>query len=473
MLKILCQEETYVYNAYHMGKAFYPSEPVEASAEEKASHYVVLHLPSGRTITLDEEPGAKEERSLRKRRMDRKLYQALARETGRSLAWGILTGVRPTKIAMGKREAGMEEEAFLTWFEETYLVSPRKARLAYEIAGREQALLERLDYREGYSLYVGIPFCPSVCTYCSFSSGSLEQWGGYVEPYLAALYKELEWISRACREKKLNTIYFGGGTPTSLDAGQLDRLLGWVDELFSREHLLEYTVEAGRPDSIDREKLKVLRSHEVTRISINPQSMQQRTLDLIGRRHSVEEVLSAFQMAREEGFDNINMDLIAGLPGEKTGDMKDTLEKIRALDPDSLTVHSLAVKRAARMGQEGYIPGGEEIGDMLEMAAETAREMGMSPYYLYRQKNIAGNFENTGYAKVDKAGIYNILIMEEKQSIIAAGAGASTKIVLKEPVPSPEGKGKKTNLIRQENVKAIDAYVRRVDEMIERKGEWL
>ena len=373
MLKILCQEETYVYNAYHIGKAFYPSEPVEASAEEKASHYVVLHLPSGRTITLDEEPGAKEERSLRKRRMDRKLYQALARETGRSLAWGILTGVRPTKIAMGKREAGMEEEAFLTWFEETYLVSPRKARLAYEIAGREQALLERLDYQDGYSLYVGIPFCPSVCTYCSFSSGSLEQWGGYVEPYLAALYKELEWISRACREKKLNTIYFGGGTPTSLDAGQLDRLLGWVDELFSREHLLEYTVEAGRPDSIDREKLKVLRSHEVTRISINPQSMQQRTLDLIGRRHSVEEVLSAFQMAREEGFDNINMDLIAGLPGEKTGDMKDTLEKIRALDPDSLTVHSLAVKRAARMGQEGYIPGGEEIGDMLDLAAETAR----------------------------------------------------------------------------------------------------
>ena len=221
------------------------------------------------------------------------------------------------------------------------------------------------------------------------------------------------------------------------------------------------------------EKLKVLRSHGVTRISINPQSMQQKTLDLIGRRHSVEEVLTAFQMAREEGFDNINMDLIAGLPGEKTGDMKDTLEKIRALDPDSLTVHSLAVKRAARMGQEGYIPGGEEIGDMLDLAAETARAMGMSPYYLYRQKNIAGNFENTGYAKVDKAGIYNILIMEEKQSIIAAGAGASTKIVLKEPVPSPEGRGKKTNLIRQENVKAIDAYVRRVDEMIERKGEWL
>ena len=444
MLKILCQEETYVYNAYHMGKAFYPSEPVEASAEEKASHYVVLYLPSGKTLALDEESGAKEERSIRKRRMDRKLYQALARETGRSLAWGILTGVRPTKIAMGKREEGLEGEAFLTWFEETYLVSPRKARLAYEIAGREQALLERLDYQDGYSLYVGIPFCPSVCTYCSFSSGSLEQWGGYVEPYLAALHKELEWISRACREKKLNTIYFGGGTPTSLSAGQLDRLLGWVDELFSREHLLEYTVEAGRPDSIDREKLKVLRSHEVTRISINPQSMQQKTLDLI-----------------------------AGLPGEKTGDMKDTLEKIRALDPDSLTVHSLAVKRAARMGQEGYIPGGEEIGDMLDLAAETARAMGMSPYYLYRQKNIAGNFENTGYAKVDKAGIYNILIMEEKQSIIAAGAGASTKIVLKEPVPSPEGRGKKTNLIRQENVKAIDAYVRRVDEMIERKGEWL
>lgn len=207
--------------------------------------------------------------------------------------------------------------------------------------------------------------------------------------------------------------------------------------------------------------------------------MQQKTLDAIGRKHTVEQVYEAFHMARELGFDNINMDIIAGLPGETPEDMEDTLRQIASLGPDNLTVHSLAIKRAAKMGQEEregkrveIAPG--EISTMVEMAGNAAREMGLFPYYLYRQKNIAGNFENVGYAKVDKAGIYNILIMEEKQSIIAAGAGASTKIVLKEPVINPESKKKKkTSLIRQENVKAIDAYISRVDEMIERKGEWL
>ena len=479
MIRIICREETYVYNAYHIGKAFYPSEEVQASVEEKASHYVTLYLPSGQVLELDEEEG--KDRKRRKHLLDQKLYHTLSAETRRELSWGILTGVRPTKIAMGKLEEGMDREAFLAWFAREYLVSGPKARLSWEIVEKEKSLLDRLDYQEGYSLYVGIPFCPSVCAYCSFSSGSLSQWGDHVEPYLEALHRELEFIGSASDGKKLNTIYFGGGTPTSLNEDQLERLLSWIDEIFPRDHLLEYTVEAGRPDSITREKLAVIQRHGVTRISINPQSMQQKTLDRIGRRHRVEEIISAFQMAREEGFDNINMDVIAGLPGERLADMEDTLAKLEALGPDSLTVHSLAVKRSAKMGQDGYVPGREsqdagpeEISAMLEAAAKSAGRMGMTPYYLYRQKNIAGNFENTGYAKVDKAGIYNILIMEEKQSIIAAGAGASTKLVFKEPVVNPEGKKqKKTNLIGLENVKAIDAYIRRGREMIERKGEWL
>ncbi len=482
MFKILCRKETYVYNAYHIGKAFYPSETVEASVEEKASHYVILFLPSGKRLELDQEEQERFlDRKTQKHLMDQRLYRVLSAETGRTLAWGILTGVRPTKLAMGKLEEGMERQDFLSWFTGEYLVSRKKAEVSWDIVRREKELLDRLDYQDGYSLYVGIPFCPTVCTYCSFSSGSLDQWGNFVEPYLEALRRELEFIGSASDGKKLNTIYFGGGTPTSLNEDQLERLLSWIDEIFPRDHLLEYTVEAGRPDSITKEKLRVIRSHGVTRISINPQSMQQKTLDRIGRRHQVEEILSAYHMAREEGFDNINMDVIAGLPGERLADMEDTLAKLEALGPDSLTVHSLAVKRAAKMGQDGYVPGREsrdagpeEISAMLEAAEKSAGRMGMTPYYLYRQKNIAGNFENTGYAKVDKAGIYNILIMEEKQSIIAAGAGASTKLVFKEPVVNPEGKKqKKTNLIRLENVKAIDAYIRRVREMIERKGEWL
>ncbi len=251
-----------------------------------------------------------------------------------------------------------------------------------------------------------------------------------------------------------------------------------IDEHFPREHLLEYTVEAGRPDSITEEKLRVLKNHKVTRISINPQSMQQKTLDAIGRRHRAEEIVDAYRLAREIGFDNINMDLIAGLPGESIADMEDTLRQIRSLAPDSLTVHSLAIKRAAKMeladlaSDPAEVP--QTLEGMIQAAAGAAGQMDMYPYYLYRQKNIAGNFENVGYAKVNKAGIYNILIMEEKQSIIACGAGATTKIVLKEPVPMPGSKKKKmTYLMRIENVKAIDAYIARIDEMTARKGEWL
>ena len=238
------------------------------------------------------------------------------------------------------------------------------------------------------------------------------------------------------------------------------------------EYLTEYTVEAGRPDSITREKLLSIRKFPVTRISINPQTMQQKTLDLVGRKHTPQDVCRIFYLAREIGFDNINMDLIAGLPKEGLADMEDTLRQIEMLMPDSLTVHALAIKRAAKFGQEGWKQSvGSDIENMVEAAAKSAENMGMAPYYLYRQKNIAGNFENVGYAKVDKAGIYNILIMEEKQTILAAGAGASTKIVL--PHKQKMANGKETNLIRIENVKNITEYIDRIDEMIERKGEWL
>lgn len=487
MIRIEVRDESYLYNIYHLAKAFFPSERVEQRISGELGRDVRIVMSGNWEKCFDASDSG--DKKMRKFLLDKAVYEAFAEETGHGLAWGILTGVRPTKIAMQKVEEGMEREAFIFWFGQEFYVSEDKAGLAYDIAVREKKVLKGLDVEQDYSLYVGIPFCPTVCSYCSFSSGSIVVWKNMLDTYLNALCKEIRYIGSRSVGKRLNTIYIGGGTPTVLEAEQLERLLTCIDESFSRECLMEYTVEAGRPDSITEEKLQVIRNHQATRISINPQTMQQKTLDRIGRRHSVEEVISAFGMARGLGFDNINMDLIAGLPGETWEDMRDTLRQIKELSPDSLTVHSLAIKRAAKMGQEksvlGYVKDLEEqmkdparmtqeVSQMITDAAEAAKEMDLLPYYLYRQKNIAGNFENVGYAKVDKAGIYNILIMEEKQSIVAAGAGASTKLVLPLPVTASGGKnGKLTTLKRVENVKSVWEYISRIDEMIERKGEWL
>ncbi len=489
MIKIEAKEERYLYNAYHMIKAFCTSEEVEQCCDEKLEADLKLTDADGTVQEFAIDPDHASHGKDIRRELDREVYRYLARRTKRELAWGMLTGVRPAKLATKAVEQGVEKTDFVKQFREEYLVSAEKAGFAYDIAVRERDVLSALDYKDGYSLYVGIPFCPSVCSYCSFSSGPVDKWRDQIPAYLDALCKEIKYIGKVSAEKKLNSIYIGGGTPTSLEAEQLEQLLTCIDQSFSREHLLEYTVEAGRPDSITKEKLQVIKRHGVTRISINPQTMQQKTLDRIGRKHRVQEVKDIYRIARQLGFDNINMDLIAGLPGEGLEDMMDTLAQIRELAPDSLTVHSLAIKRAAQMGQEkstlGYVRDlkeqtehpqtmAETLSAMIDCAHEAASEMGLEPYYLYRQKNIAGNFENVGYAKVDKAGIYNILIMEEKQSIIAAGAGASTKIVLPEPVPVPGSRnGKTTTLIRVENVKNIREYIARIDEMIERKGEWL
>ena len=259
----------------------------------------------------------------------------------------------------------------------------------------------------------------------------------------------------------LNTVYFGGGTPTTLTAAQLDRLLTCVEEHFDFSYLQEYTVEAGRPDSITREKLEVLKKHNVGRISINPQTMKQETLNLIGRHHTVEQIKEVYEMARELGFDNINMDLILGLPGETIDDVRNTMAELKEMAPDNITVHSLAIKRAARLNifWEKYAHMSmENSDDTMAVAAAAAEELGLKPYYLYRQKNMAGNLENVGYAAEGKEGIYNILIMEEKQSIVAIGAGATTKAVYK------DGRIERAN-----NVKDVELYLQQVDEMIERK----
>lgn len=411
----------------------------------------------GGSITL----GQDLERAETKNALKQLLYDLLSGYTGQKLPWGNLTGIRPTKIPMGLLEQGWKNTEIAAYMRDKYRCSSEKAALGIMIANRERHLLKEFDYARGYSLYVGIPFCPSICLYCSFSSSPISVWKDRVDDYLDALEKEIVFGGGAYRDKILDTVYIGGGTPTTLEPYQMDRLLTLLEQNFDYCHIKEFTVEAGRPDSITREKLEVLKAHGISRISINPQTMNQKTLDLIGRRHTVQETADAFSLARELGFDNINMDLIVGLPGEERPEVEHTMREVMAMDPDSITVHSLAVKRAARLSmfkdeyKELTFTNNMEI---MDMTSRYAALRGLSPYYLYRQKNMAGNLENVGYAKTGKAGLYNILMMEEKQSILALGAGASTKIVY------PDGR-----IERVENVKDIRNYVDRIDEMIDRK----
>lgn len=394
--------------------------------------------------------------------LKRLVYRILCEATGTTLPWGTLTGIRPAKVATGCLEQGMAEADIRKYFKETYKISDRKLDLCLQVAKNERAVLEKVDYQNTYSLYTGIPFCPTICAYCSFSSYPLNVWKNRVEDYLAALFKEIEAMSQKFATKKLLTFYMGGGTPTSLSASQMDRLLTKLEQCFHIDLAAEATIEAGRPDSFTPEKLKVIKAHGIERISINPQTMNQKTLDAIGRRHTVAQVLEAFDMASAIGFKNMNMDLIAGLPGEHLEDFERTLEEIKKLSPASLTVHALAIKRAAALNtEETYAAriGVEETNDMINAGFEAAVSMGMQPYYMYRQKNIAGNLENVGYARPGCEGLYNMLIMEEKQSILALGAGASTKMAVRE----------ENRIERIENVKSVKDYIERIDEMIGRK----
>ncbi len=396
-----------------------------------------------------------------KNALKRTLYALFQKDTGQSLPWGTLTGIRPTKIAMGRMEEGASEEDTAAWMESEYLVSEEKARLSVQIARRETEVLKDIDYENGYSIYVGIPFCPTTCLYCSFTSYPIAQFAKKVDSYLDAVEQELAFTAEAFGEKKLQTVYFGGGTPTTLKPGQLDRILSFMEEHFDLTNVLEYTVEAGRPDSITEEKLAVLRRHNISRISINPQSMKQETLDLIGRRHTVGQVRDTFRLARSMGFDNINMDIILGLPEETTEDVRATMEELVALAPDNITVHSLAIKRAARLNRfwEQYSHLSMVNSDeTMAVASEGAARLGLAPYYLYRQKNMAGNLENVGFAAPGKEGLYNILMMEEKQSIVAIGAGSTSKAVFADGL-----------IERTDNVKDVDLYLKRIDEMIDRK----
>lgn len=420
-------------------------------------------------IIVDEKEGLQYSNRIQyKNLLKRGLYQVLSQLTGKTLPWGTLTGVRPSKLILDRLENKESEEEIARFMKKYYLCSDEKIKHGMDIAKKELKLLQEIEYKEGYSVYIGIPFCPSKCLYCSFPSYPLEQFGHYMDSYLQALFQEIEYGAGCLKKKKLTSIYVGGGTPTTLNERQLEALMIKIHSVFPVDQVKEFTVEAGRPDSITKEKLLILKDYGVTRISINPQTMNQKTLDRIGRKHSVKEVVEVFNFAREAGHNNINMDLIAGLPGETLADMEVTLEQIQKLAPDSITVHSLVVKRAADLNIQ--FGGDCEIYDTTQMLKQTEyflKQYGYEPYYMYRQKNATGSGsniqENVGYAKQGKEGIYNVLIMEEKQTILALGAGGASKFIF-------PGERK---LIRVENVKSVKDYTERIKDMIGRKEKFL
>ena len=359
------------------------------------------------------------------------IYRAALKSGVKKPVWGALTGVRPGKLLAGLLNSGLDEQQAVKAFIREYDVSTARAALCLDTSRETLKAMATLGPRD-VCLYVGIPFCPTRCAYCSFVSQSVEKSMKLIAPFHQALRKEIAATAEQVKALGLRvvSVYMGGGTPTTLSARQLDELCTWLEEGFDLSALREYTVEAGRPDTITEEKLRVLRRHGVDRLSVNPQTMDDAVLSAIGRKHTAADIVSALETVRRVGGFAVNMDLIAGLPGDTTDQFRDTLEKVLALSPENITVHTLSLKKGSRITLEGVtIPGAAEVSAMLDQAGQRLRTAGYAPYYLYRQKFMSGGFENVGWAKPGFENLYNICIMEELCSILAMGGGGSTKLI--------------------------------------------
>lgn len=390
----------------------------------------------------------------------REIFQQLSAITGKRPDWGILTGVRPVKLA-GEMLQNKDQELVFKELTENYYLTGEKAKLIIDTYCHQYNNYGNPP-QDTLGIYIGIPFCPTRCVYCSFASNQVPD--SEIERYVPALIKEIEFVGHGMKNSRVRpeTIYIGGGTPTTLKAEELDILLYAVHDAFDFSQLREFTVEAGRPDTITLEKLKVLKKQGVSRISINPQSMKKETLALIGRQHSPQDIVRAFEMAKQVGFDSINADLIAGLPGEDVADFKNTLDRVLELGADNITIHTLAVKRASRLkdlDEDYHYKVANTVGEMLAESRRALKNEGFIPYYLYRQKHMAGYYENTGYCREGKDCLYNIRIMDEHQTIMALGAGGISKVYYEDT----------NKLERIPNVTNYEQYISRIDEMCERK----
>lgn len=391
----------------------------------------------------------------------RLIFHILCRRTGTAPPWGLMTGIRPVKRVVDLIRAGLPEEEIYRVLSEKYEIRPDKLRLAYATAVNQLPILDRIDSR-AVSLYVSIPFCPTRCSYCSFVSHSMDSARKLMPEYVSALCRELEIIGDIVRENgtKIDTIYFGGGTPTSISAADLRAIMEAVERSFDLSAVREYSVEAGRSDTIDEEKLRVIKGLGAQRISVNPQTLNDDVLRVIGRKHSGGDAVRAFGLARKVGFTNINTDLIAGLPTESAESFRRTLDRMIELDPESITVHALTIKRAADLFAGGNANIGNPAAEMVDYSISALMEKGYLPYYMYRQKNTVDNLENVGYAKKGFESYYNIFIMDETQTIIGAGCAASTKLVY------PGGR-----IERIHNYKFPYEYIRSFDKLMEKKAE--
>ncbi|CAK7022412.1 coproporphyrinogen dehydrogenase HemZ [Tissierella sp.] len=393
------------------------------------------------------------------------LYNTLISLGESKIPWGVLTGIRPGKIVHDLLDKDINENEIIRVLAEEYKLSFDKAKLILDIGRKQREYIYPLN-KDRYSLYVSIPFCPTRCLYCSFPALPIGRYENHIKEYTLKVIYEIEQISEMMKGKKINTVYIGGGTPTAIPLMELEKIIQAIYYRFGEKNIKEFTVEAGRPDTITKEYLTMLYKNEVGRISINPQTMNDDTLKLIGRQHKSKDIIETFNLAKEIGFDIINMDLIVGLPGEEIKHIKKTLEEIQKLDPENLTIHTLSVKRGSKFKatiDQYPLQSQNILSAMLNETREYTKDMGLEPYYLYRQKQILGNFENIGYCKAKMECIYNIAMMEEKETIMAAGMGSVSKIFFPE----------ENRIERVPNFKDLKEYLERSSELIERKKKIL
>lgn len=445
-MTIYFENNSYKYEVEAVMKLFCPLESFEFvfdgeyddsgdSLLVSVSDKLLVSAKLGEKKQTAEEPLCPE--SERELTLCRMIYTVMSQLTGVSPEWGCLTGIRPVKKVNVLISEGCDREQVYERLHEKYFISRRKSDLSYLTAVTQSPALKSLDPKS-FSLYVAIPFCPSRCSYCSFVSHSIRSKGAkeLIPQYVEMLCKEIEEMGEMLKGKNTfcDTVYIGGGTPTSLSAAQIEKIMKTIEKNIDISRIREYTVEAGRADSITEDKLIAIRDNGATRISINPQTMQDSVLKAIGRQHTAAQFEECYSLARRLGFENINTDTIAGLPTDTFEGFKDTIDRLIALDPESITVHTLTVKRSAELFKtaesfrEGYLTD-DSVSRMVNYAFDSLTEKGFMPYYLYRQKNTVGNLENVGYAKQGKDGLYNIFIMEEAQNILACGASGSTKLI--------------------------------------------
>lgn len=471
-MNLYVKNHNFHFELENLTRLFFPNEKITVIRDfsEPQPPYIYTEVSDKITISVNIGSFNKSETAVKKLTDDdnelvsaQLLYKLLCDFTGLTQPWGILTGVRPVKLLRRLAEESSEEQA-VKKFEKDFFVSNEKIALSRETEHNERKILE-LSKPESFSLYVGIPFCPSRCSYCSFVMASIERAEKLIEPYTKLLCEEIKQTAEIANKLglRLETVYFGGGTPTTLSAEQLDTVLGTVNNSFDMSTCREFTVEAGRPDTIDIAKLFALKENKVDRISINPQTVNDEVLKTIGRKHTAQQFFDAFELARKCGFDNINTDLIAGLPTDTPESFKNSLDSIVRLNAECITVHTLCMKRASRLTTEGVTLDLQQARDAREMLAYTQNILGQNeyiPYYMYRQSRMVGNLENVGWSKRGFESLYNVYVMDETHTILACGSGGVTKLKRNNP----------DYLDRIFNFKYPYEYIDRFDELIQRKS---